>query len=109
MKKRKANKQHDCDSCNLKINKGEIYEYEKLYNSYGEKFSTHTIRECKKCILDRPKIKYKSECSRKRGKLRAKDCPDANFVPVWQGGWDNGTPDGGDIRYECHNCNLNCI
>ena len=113
MKKVKARKQHYCTSlgCNRKIEKGEtyeqkiefstIYEPEKVYCKYVE-------RVCSKCVRDRAKNEYKKRQSILRGQRRAENCPDANFEYVWNGGWSDGVPDGGDVTKMCLGCNVRC-
>jgi len=108
MKTRKANKNHRCDKCNRTIKKGTIYEYVKIYIPEDGKLYTYENKECGKCINDRPKRNYKKEQSQIRGNARKIKCPDANFKLVWQGGWCGESPDGGDVNYECHACNLRC-
>ena len=43
-----------------------------------------------------------------RAKKRRNNCPDEDFQFVWNGGWCDGDPDGGDGLFECHKCNLIC-
>lgn len=45
-------------------------------------------------------------------KLRAaliNNCCKSKFLPYWQGGYCGEIPDGGDVRYECHECDIMCI
>ncbi len=113
MKKTKARKAHYCDECNKKvIKKGDYYMAKKHYHvdneDYEPRLYTWTERTCINCYSSWPKIYYKLEQSRIRGEKRKQNCPDADFYPVWQGGWSDGAPDGGDVRAECHKCNLHC-
>jgi len=113
MKKSKANKEHYCDECNRKaIKKGDYYMSKKHYTvcheDYEAQLFTFIERRCMRCFSNWPKINYKLEQSRLRAERRKLNCPDADFQPVWQGGWDRGVPDGGDMRMECYKCNLHC-
>lgn len=107
---RKARKEHCCDLCNKKINKGDEYYIERIYPSHTvEGFYSYDFRECAKCVDERPKRQWKIQQHKERVKKRAANCPDANFKYIWQGGWDDGIPDGGDVRLECSGCNIGCV
>ena len=116
MKSRKARKNHKCSICNKTINKGEIYEFTRDYLSGTDDYTferwifVNEIKECESCISKRPKLKYKKEQHDIRAEKRRKNCPDEDFKPEWQGGWDSslGCADGGDVEWECHACNLHC-
>lgn len=111
MKVKKALKSHKCDYCQKTIQKGERYSFERVYHSEDGKLYTWDHRFCQKCTDNSAKRLYKSSAHILRANKRAENCPDADFKYVWQGGWDKtlGCADGGDVKLECHKCNLHCV
>lgn len=109
--KRKAAKKHFCDTCHRPIKKGDFYISEKLYFPEDGKLYTWNFKTCLICEHGSAKKLYQAGRHIERAKKRANNCPDADFQYVWQGGWDSalGCADGGDVRLECHKCNLRCI
>ena len=105
-----SKKQHRCDVCNGLIQKGESYLMVRRYNNHEGVFFTYDIKECSRCIINKPKRNYKLLQHMIRSEKRKANCPDADFKYVYQGGWDSalGCPDGGDVRSECSGCNLYC-
>lgn len=109
-----ASKHHTCAVCMGKIKIGESYFSQKMYHPYfNESTSKNSIytnyyRECNNCVDDRAKRDYKRIQHERRAVERTKNCPDSEFKYVWQGGWDGEVADGGDVRLECHRCNLHC-
>jgi len=110
MKIVKARKEHRCSECNKGIKKGEIYGKKRLVykNEVTEDVFGWDSKKCHKCMRDFVKNTYKMASSIIRAAKRKKNCPDEKFENQWNGGWCNGSPDGGDVSLVCNNCNLSC-
>ena len=37
------------------------------------------------------------------------NCSKSKFHPEWQGGYDDGVADGGDVKYVCRECEMDCV
>ncbi len=109
---RKARKKHFCSSCFGSIKKGEMYKFRRcVFVDDDNTVFSYEQKECQSCYDPTPKQKYKKQQHDIRAAKRKENCPDKDFRPVWQGGWDTalGCADGGDCIDECHHaCNLNC-
>jgi len=109
--KRKANKNHNCSNCGGEILKSQRYFSFKSahYHAWHDDIKAKRLVE-REYINDKycTKCNYKRFAHNIRANNRINDCPDGKFEFVWNGGWCDGAPDGGDGEFECRECNLNC-